>query len=852
MSGRPLPKGKGAASAPTAVFHADDDGMDHLGLDDDDLFDAKPAGGGAAAGDRPVDREKASSHKLAAGIAGLLDSDVDADDQSWMDGPQAKAKAAQPARAAPAPGLAVSAKSSQSAGKPAAKAAAAAARGAGPAVAGAAPSQRPAAAQGNAPSSASAAGRSGWDDSSDDGLDLLGAGISAAVGAGPALSLSSTVLTVGPAASAAPLTPAAFTPARPAAAVDVEATGSARGGAPGRAGSSRALTPRVLPPAHASLVAAAEAARPSASSSASTSAAAAGAVDDLEAGGDDDGEGAGGSLLGKRGGSGQGGPGSPSPAAAATPAETPMKTFQVNIVGLVAFSNILNSVIIFPFLPFFVHGYFPDTPTKLLGPRIGSLASSYFVGDALGSLWWGVFADKYGRKISVNLGLLASLVGILFFPFSPNYWTAVAVRFLSGALCGNNSLTRTIISEICDDTNQHKGFNVIGLSTGFARLVAPAIGGVLAEPASKLAFFKGTIFERYPYFLPCLAGAVLTLIGNILVTFWLDETLRREEKPVDERELGVAHKGKFSDSGEAKPDLSTWYGLFQVLLEPSVFMVMVVYFIHSFVGVISHEIVPMWIVNKKENHGFEFDTTQVGLILTCVAPFQVVFQAFAYPPLAERWKFAKLLKICLLFYMAALVMLPYTTLLVDSPPYMLWIAFVSIQAVAICSRMSGFTCLFTLLSNVADKEVRGTINGWGQAASSIGRALGPSCAGVIFAWSLNNGRGWPFNHHLLFLFLTACCGVSYYLTASFPATVDFQKGSAKYLEAQKKMLDEQRGRKPGDIVGRDAGAFDVTKGSSLAAGIKAVSVGGGGKHAKALSDDDDDVDGESGSLIRKS
>lgn len=40
---------------------------------------------------------------------------------------------------------------------------------------------------------------------------------------------------------------------------------------------------------------------------------------------------------------------------------------QVIIVGAVVFADTFGSLVIFPFLPFMVHDFFPSTPTDQLG-----------------------------------------------------------------------------------------------------------------------------------------------------------------------------------------------------------------------------------------------------------------------------------------------------------------------------------------------------------------------------------------------------------------------------------------------------------------------------------------------------
>ena len=54
----------------------------------------------------------------------------------------------------------------------------------------------------------------------------------------------------------------------------------------------------------------------------------------------------------------------------------------------------------------------------------------------------------------------------------------------------------------------------------------PAIGGWLAEPAKRFpSIFVGTVFETYPYLLPCLASSCLSLTGLIMAIFFIQETL---------------------------------------------------------------------------------------------------------------------------------------------------------------------------------------------------------------------------------------------------------------------------------------------------------------------------------------
>ena len=54
-----------------------------------------------------------------------------------------------------------------------------------------------------------------------------------------------------------------------------------------------------------------------------------------------------------------------------------------------------------------------------------------------------------------------------------------------------------------------KGFSALGMAGGLGRLVGPAAGAYMVNPATKYPnLFVGTIFQQRPFLLPCVAGAV--------------------------------------------------------------------------------------------------------------------------------------------------------------------------------------------------------------------------------------------------------------------------------------------------------------------------------------------------------
>lgn len=86
------------------------------------------------------------------------------------------------------------------------------------------------------------------------------------------------------------------------------------------------------------------------------------------------------------------------------------------------------------------------------------------------------------------------------------------------------------MGEILDDSNTSKGMALFGVIGGIGRTIGPVIGGFLAMPADHYRAFKGTLFEKYPFCLPCLVISVSCFLILVLAYFQLMETLAIRKK----------------------------------------------------------------------------------------------------------------------------------------------------------------------------------------------------------------------------------------------------------------------------------------------------------------------------------
>ncbi|XP_077868308.1 uncharacterized protein LOC144358484, partial [Saccoglossus kowalevskii] len=140
------------------------------------------------------------------------------------------------------------------------------------------------------------------------------------------------------------------------------------------------------------------------------------------------------------------------------------------MIALVTYTNAFCLSVIFPMLPFMTHDFFPYLSATQLGIYSGFLGGAFSGGSFFGNIFWGRFADIYGRRPALLLGILGTMVTIVFFGFSISFIWAVCFRLLWGALNGNIAVAKTYLSEVCDDSNLAKGFSVLGSAAAIGRL----------------------------------------------------------------------------------------------------------------------------------------------------------------------------------------------------------------------------------------------------------------------------------------------------------------------------------------------------------------------------------------------
>jgi DHA1 family bicyclomycin/chloramphenicol resistance-like MFS transporter len=146
--------------------------------------------------------------------------------------------------------------------------------------------------------------------------------------------------------------------------------------------------------------------------------------------------------------------------------------------------------------------------------------SSCLMGMALGQLLVGRISDRFGRKSPVVGGMLIFAIASFLCAVASNVESLIALRFIQGLFSSVGIVTAQAIGrDIFSGTQLSRFYGRIAAITGAAAVVAPVIGGQLAERISWQGFFVVLGF--------------FGLSATSLLIFLLPETLNAEHKEIN-------------------------------------------------------------------------------------------------------------------------------------------------------------------------------------------------------------------------------------------------------------------------------------------------------------------------------
>ncbi|XP_035675561.1 probable peptide/nitrate transporter At3g43790 isoform X2 [Branchiostoma floridae] len=377
---------------------------------------------------------------------------------------------------------------------------------------------------------------------------------------------------------------------------------------------------------------------------------------------------------------------------------------QLSVVGGILFTHHFGASVIFPFLPFLTHDFFPYLKSNQIGYYAGFLASAYFTGSFFGSFMWGRLSDFLGRRPILLCGIVGSMLSSMLFGFSMSFGWAVAARLLWGFLDGNLGVSKTYLFEATDVVYHPFTFSLVGASSGLGRLVGPIAGGFLSCPAVRIPGFDVFFFRKFPYLLPCLVAVCLAIINLLASCFFLRETQldqvptstdtsenqslleSDEDSGIDaqngeEEDLESEHwDDTISRQGPAEDQSSLWccrpcckkicrpqtrqgsnksVPIRKLLRDRRILLSCVLYGLLGFSAILTNELLPLLLVSSHKHGGYNFDTSEISLVLTGSSIFQILSQIVVFPNLARKYSYKTLFRAAIFMFMIGTVCTPF-------------------------------------------------------------------------------------------------------------------------------------------------------------------------------------------------
>ncbi|XP_054815019.1 protein ZINC INDUCED FACILITATOR 1-like isoform X2 [Prosopis cineraria] len=352
----------------------------------------------------------------------------------------------------------------------------------------------------------------------------------------------------------------------------------------------------------------------------------------------------------------------------------------------------------------------------------GYVGSSYMLGRGLTSIPWGIFADRYGRKYAIVTGLVAVVVFNTLFGLSTSFWMAVSTRFLLGILNGSLGPIKAYASELFREEHQALGLSTVSSAWGIALVIGPAVGGYLAQPVQKYphVFPKGSLFDKFPYFLPCFIISAFAL-AVLVACIWLPETLHNHNVS-DESHEDTENEitGKTAQKDE------------NLLLNWPLMSSIIVYCFFSLHDMAYTEVFSLWAVSPLKLGGLNFTTDDVGNVLSISGFSLLLYQIFLYPSLQKVCGPVRLAHISAAVSIPLLQIYPFIGL---SPGFTMNLLITTASVLMYCLSATYMTGLFLLQNRAVEQHQRGAANGIAMTGMSISKALGPAGGGAVLTWS---------------------------------------------------------------------------------------------------------------------
>ncbi len=366
-------------------------------------------------------------------------------------------------------------------------------------------------------------------------------------------------------------------------------------------------------------------------------------------------------------------------------------------IGALTFVNILGLTIFMPVLPFIVQGY--GAPTWVYGLLLASYPAAMFFGSPI----LGEMSDRVGRKpvlIISQIGTLISwiILGAAYFigeidGIHPAWPIGVLLfaRIMDGLTGGNISVVNAYLTDITSHKDLTEIFGKVGVITGFAVVVGPALGSYSSSTS-------------IGYLGMAIVAIIISAVTLVLMWKYLQESLTNPSRAV-RTESRLQQINIVSRIAQLKVKSG---GKLMLLINAGFSMVIAGY----------TSIIALFLIDQ-----FKLNQTQVGNFLVIAGGMLIFNQYVIVPRLANRIGDIRT-------FLAGMVLLGIGLVLITLTNT-IWLAVVMYYILNL-----GISLVLptgkSLVSRAVEPEQQGEMQGVDESLRSATRAVMPVIVGALY------------------------------------------------------------------------------------------------------------------------
>lgn len=426
--------------------------------------------------------------------------------------------------------------------------------------------------------------------------------------------------------------------------------------------------------------------------------------------------------------------------------------FLVTMIDMIGFG------IIIPFLTYLVQDLAEAEGVVRIGLWVGLLMTAYSAAQFLFSPFWGSLSDRIGRRPVLMIGLVGNTVFFTAFGFSTTLLFALSMRFLAGVFNGNIAVARAYIGDVSRPKQLATRMGLIGAAFGLGFTIGPFIGGEFSNPAERWDLFVGTVFDTYPYLLPCAIASALSAGSLVLAYYKLPESIDVEalKNNEDERPWGKRMLSMAANSAS-------------MLRTPSIGAMIWVSMLFIFGFTVMHSVFILYTEMDVGLGGLGFSEQDNGRIFAMIGLFGILTQAVLIGPLTRRYGTRRLIPLSVLLTGVGLTLIPYTQ------SSMAWIQMLLVVSCIAIGNGVFQPSSSTYLTRIARDEGYdlGVVMGAQESLSAFARIFGPLSGGLV--WELTVNGDYPWDYHTAFHLCGVLMVISAILTLRLPPLKQFDE-----------------------------------------------------------------------------